>query len=236
METKQPFQLTKKHQRFLAALSLIIFLLFSLAVSWFIGRPMLRLVEEPEQFRAWVDQRGVYGGVIFIGMVVIQVIVALIPGEPLEIGAGYAFGFWRGTFLSLAGIIIGSAIVFLLVRRFGTRLIEIFFTKEKIQSLRFLQNSRKRNILLFLIMLVPGTPKDLISYFAGLLDIPLSRWLLVVSIARLPSLVTSTIGGNAMGEERYLFAGIVFFITLVISLLGIAAYRKISREESAKEP
>jgi len=109
--------------------------------------------------------------------------------------------------------------------------LEIFFAKEKIQSLRFLQNSRRRNILLFLIMLIPGTPKDLISYFAGLLDISLQRWLLIVAISRMPSLITSTMGGNAMGEQQYIFAIVVFASTLLISLLGIYTYRKLGKEE-----
>ena len=226
---RRRFQLTEKHQRFLAVLTVAVFVLFLLVVSWFIGRPMIRFVREPEQFRQWVDSRGLFGALAFVGMVVLQVIVAIIPGEPLEIGAGYAFGFWEGTLLSLAGIIIGSAIVFLLVRRFGTRLVEIFFTKEKIHSLRFLQNSRKRNILVFLVMFIPGTPKDLLSYFAGLLDISLSHWLTIVAVARLPSLITSTIGGDAVGEQRYILAVIVFAATLLVSVLGLLIYRRISK-------
>ncbi len=228
-------ELTPTQRRFWAGTAFVVFLLFSFAVAWYIGRPMVHLAGDPELFRAWVDERGWRSGIIFIGMVVLQVIIALIPGEPLEIGAGYAFGFWKGTLLCYIGILLGSALVFLLVRRFGRRLVEIFFSKEKIQSLRFLQNSRRRNILLFFIMMVPGTPKDLISYFAGLLNISLPRWLLVVAIARLPSLITSTMGGHAVGEEEYIFAGIVFAATLIISLAGIYTYRKLGKKASAKD-
>ena len=164
-------------------------------------------------------------------MMVVQVVVAIIPGEPLEIGAGYAFGFWKGTLLCLIAIAIGSALVFLLVRKFGTMLVEVFFSREKIQSLRFLHQSRKRDILIFLILFIPGTPKDLLSYFAGLTDIPLGRWLLIATVARIPSVVTSTVGGNAIGEENYLFAILVFAGTLAISGLGLLIYNRLSRRK-----
>ena len=226
---KHRYEITERHRRFLAGASLAVFLLLSLAVAWFIGRPMVRFVQQPELFRAWVDAHGIWGYLAFLGMMVLQVVIAVIPGEPLEIGAGYAFGFWEGTLLCLIGIALGSLLVFLLVRRFGVRLVEVFFDREKIHAARFLQNSKKRDILLFLVMFIPGTPKDLLSYFAGLTEIPLKRWLLICTVARIPSVVSSTVGGNAIGEQNYLFAVIVFAATLAVSGLGLWVYRKISR-------
>ena len=174
---KHPFQLNERHKRLLAGLSFLIFILLFLTVAWFIGRPMVRFVQKPELFREWVDAHGICGNLAFLGMMFLQVVIAVIPGEPLEIGAGYAFGFWEGTLLCMLGIFLGSAVVFLLVRRFGTHLVEVFFDKEKIRSLKFLQESKKRDLLIFFVMFIPGTPKDLLSYFAGLTDITLSRWL-----------------------------------------------------------
>ena len=226
---KHPFQLNERHKRLLAGVSFVIFLLVFLAAAWFIGRPMVRFVQEPELFRAWVDHHGIWGALTFLGMMFLQVVVAIIPGEPLEIGAGYAFGFWEGTALCLLGIFLGSAVVFLLVRRFGTHLVEVFFDKEKIRSLKFLQESKKRDLLIFLVMFIPGTPKDLLSYFAGLTDIKLGRWLLITTVARIPSVITSTVGGNAVGEQNYLFAILVFAGTLAVSGLGLLIYQRISR-------
>ena len=218
---KHPFQLTERHKRLLAGISFLIFILLFLAVAWFVGRPMVRFVQKPELFREWVDAHGIWGNLAFLGMMFLQVVVAVIPGEPLEIGAGYAFGFLEGTLLCLLGIFLGSAVVFLLVRRFGMHLVEVFFDREKIHSLKFLQQSKKRDLLIFLVMFIPGTPKDLLSYFAGLTDIKLGRWLLITTVARLPSVITSTVGGNAVGEQNYLFAVLVFAGTLVVSGLGL---------------
>ena len=153
----------------------------------------------------------------------------------MEIGAGYAFGFWKGTLLCLIAIAIGSALVFLLVRKFGTMLVEVFFSREKIQSLRFLHQSRKRDILIFLILFIPGTPKDLLSYFAGLTDIPLGRWLLIATVARIPSVVTSTVGGDALGVQNYVFAIIALGATAAISAAGLLIYRRICRKHDREE-
>ena len=228
---KHPFQLNERHKRLLAGLSFCIFILLFLTVAWVIGRPIIRFVQKPELFRAWVDEHGIWGNLAFLGMMFLQVVIAVIPGEPLEIGAGYAFGFWEGTLLCMLGIFLGSAAVFLLVRRFGTHLVEVFFDKKKIHSLKFLQESKKRDLLIFFVMFIPGTPKDLLSYFAGLTDIKLGRWLVISTIARLPSVITSTIGGNAVGEQNYLFAVLVFAGTLAVSALGLWIYQRISKRK-----
>ena len=99
---------------------------------------MLRFVSAPDQFRSWVDDQGIWSRFAFIGMMILQVFVAIIPGEPLEIGAGYAFGMPEGTLLCLAGAVIGSLLTFLFVRSFGVRAVEIFFPWDKLHSLNFL--------------------------------------------------------------------------------------------------
>jgi uncharacterized membrane protein YdjX (TVP38/TMEM64 family) len=224
-----------KTKKLLGIYALTIFILFTLAVTWFAGKPLIKFVSQPEEFRAWVDSSGIWSRTAFIGMVVLQVIIAIIPGEPLEIGAGYAFGIWEGTLLCLAGVLIGSIIVFLLVRRFGVKLVEVFFSREKIMSLRFLKDRKRVNILAFFIMLIPGTPKDLLSYFAGLTDMKLSTWVLIVTVARIPSIVTSTIGGGALGMQNYQFAIIVFAVTVLISACGLLIYNRITKSHKGEQ-
>ena len=227
--------LTPKQKKCFGAVSLIIFLLFAVLVTVFIGRPMLRFVEEPDLFRNWVDEHGIGGRLLFLGMVIFQVFFAIIPGEPLEIGAGYAFGTIEGTLLCLAGTTIGGILVFLLVRKIGVRLVEVFFPIEKIRSLWFLRTSKRRNFLTFLLFFIPGTPKDLLCYFVGLTDMKLSTWIWITLIARIPSIITSTIGGDALGEERYTLAIVAFAITAAVSVVGILIYQKIIKPRRKKK-
>lgn len=199
------------------------------------GRPMIQFVSEPEKFRLWVNSHGIMGDITFVFMTAFQVIIAFVPGEPLEIGAGYAFGAIMGTWLCMIGTTIGSLIVLLLVRKLGIRFVEVFFTYEKIKGLKFLQNSKRLSVIIFLIFFLPGTPKDLVTYFVGLTDIKLSRFLLLVSIARLPSIITSAIGGGALGVEKYNQAIIVFSVTLIISLIGLLCYKIIIKIKDRRD-
>lgn len=221
-------QLTEAHKKKIYLFAIIVALIFIAAVGYLVGKPMIEFVREPERFRAWVDSSGFVSRVIFVGMVVFQLIIALIPGEPLEMGAGYAFGAVEGTILCIIGCVIGSALVFLFVRRFGVKLVEVFFPREKIRSLRFLQDSRRLNLLTFIVFFIPGTPKDLLSYFIGLTDMKLGTWLCITAVARIPSIVTSTVTGDALGLKDYQFALIAFGVTLALSLAGILVYRRLS--------
>jgi uncharacterized membrane protein YdjX (TVP38/TMEM64 family) len=92
--------------------------------------------------------------------------------------------------------------------------------------LHFLQNTRRLHFFVTVAFLLPGTPKDVLSYCVGLTPMRLSQWLLITSLCRLPSIVTSTIGGNALGEGNPLQAALVFAITMCISLTGLAVYHK----------
>ena len=106
----------------------------------------------------------------------------------------------------------------------------------KLEKLKFLQSSPKRDALFWLVFMVPGTPKDLLCYFAGLTDLPWGTWLLIATVGRLPSIVTSTIGGNALGTKNYWGAILVFVITLAISAAGLLFYDRLcDRKQKEKE-
>ena len=226
--------LTEKQKKMLSAAAIIIFILLFAALAWFVGRPMIRFARQPEQFRSWVDGHGALGYAAYAAMVFLQVVVAIIPGEPLEIAGGYAFGAWWGTALCLIGAVLGSAAVFALVRRWGRPLAEVVFPKEKLDKLQFLHSSPKRTALLWLIFTAPGTPKDLLCYFAGLTDMKWRTWLLIATAGRLPSIVTSTVGGGALGDRNYTAAAIAFGVALAAAGVGYLVYRAVCRRNGQK--
>jgi len=217
-------------QKIIAVAAALITIAVIAYICIYIGIPMMQFVTEPERFRMWVEQHGILGRLVYMLIVFLQVVIALIPGEPVEIAGGYAFGAIEGTILYLGAAVLGSLVVFLLVRRFGIRLLEIFFSKEKIESLKILKTNRKRSILFFLIFMIPGTPKDLLCFYAGLTDMKLGTFLLISAIGRLPALISSTIGGNALGMQSYTLAIIVFAVTLFLSGIGYLIYSKIFKK------
>ena len=209
---------------------LVLVMVIAVAVGALVGKPLMGWITNPEGFRSWVEAKGWSSRLVFMGMVIFQVILAFIPGEPFEIAAGYAFGAVEGTLLSIAGAAVGSIITFSLVRRFGMGLVRVFFSEEKINSVKFLKTSNARNILFLVIYMIPGTPKDLLGYFAGLTDIPFPVFCLVCTLGRIPSVVTSTVGGDALGTKSYRAAILVFAFTFAISALGLMIYNAICKK------
>ena len=111
---------------------------------------------------------------------------------------------------------------------------QIFFSKEKLQSLRFLHTSPRRDVLYLLIFMIPGTPKDLLCYFAGLTDVRFPVWLIICSLGRIPAIVTSTIGGSALSAQNYWFALAVFAGTFALSGCGLLVYNAICRRHNRR--
>lgn len=180
-----------------------------------------------EEFREYLRSFGPLGWLVLLGLQLLQVFVALIPGELLESAAGYAYGPVLGTVLCYGGVILASGLVFFLVRRFGLRLVEVFVPREKLLQLRFLNTREKRDGLLFLLFFLPGTPKDLFTWFAGLTEVSLARFLAITLVARIPSVLSSTFGGHLLGEGRYTGAILLYGITGAVSLGGLLLYRKV---------
>lgn len=223
--------MVKDKKKIIVGILMIIAAIVIVLVCIFVGIPLVRLAGEPEKFREWVDSKGMWGPVLYIALVVFQILIAFIPGEPLEIAAGYVFGTFKGTLLCITAASIGSIIVILMVRKFGKAILELYFDKEKIESLKFLQSSDKKIVIFLILFIVPGTPKDLLCYYGGLTDISLPLLIFICTVCRFPSIITSTVGGDALGTGQYLFAVIVFAVTAVVSLIGILIYKKFSQKK-----
>lgn len=197
-----------------------------------VGKPLIRFVSDADAFRAFVEKNSWWSRVAFLGMLVFQVVFAIIPGGAFEVAGGYAFGAVEGTILSVVGTTLGSVLVFLLVRRWGLRYVLLFFTREQLASAKFMHDEKRLYLIAFIAFIIPGTPKDLLCYVAGLTDIKLSRWIAITSVARIPAILISTVGGNAIGTRSYVFAAAVFAITVIISAVGVLIYRHITKERT----
>ena len=195
--------------------------------------PFIKFIEDPEKLRNFIDSFGVFSYLAYILLVTIQIMIPFIPGEPFEMFAGYAFGGLKGGILCLIAESIGSIIVVLLVRKYGHKIVETFFTKEQIQKLSFLR-SKKAFALFAIIFILPGTPKDLLCFFAGLSHFDLVPLLLVVTIGRIPSVITSTMSGGAFGTGNYRSAIIITIITLIVSGIGLKIYQQIHSKKNNK--
>lgn len=227
---KKPATVTRARASVVLSIATVIFTGLTVLGLWL----MRHYLSDPERVRELIGQHYVLGAICMILISMIQVVVALIPGELVEIAAGFIFGAWGGAFLCLTGTVLGSVVALILVRKLGSRFVYVFYPKEKIDALPILNNPRKRNILTFLLFFIPGTPKDLLTYGIGLTDMSIPLYLLLTTAARFPSVITSTVGGNAVGEKKFLWAVVVFAVTAAISGLGLLVYRQISKRHTAQ--
>ena len=212
----------ERRRKILAGISLAVIVLLVAFVTLFVSRWLSSFSRE--DFRDYVRSFGALAPAVMLGLQILQVFIALIPGELVESAAGFILGPWLGTLVCYLGIALASALILTLTRRYGVKLVEVFISREKINELRFLSTEQKRNALIFLLFFIPGTPKDLLTYFVGLTEIRLKTFLLLSMVARIPSVVSSTFGGHLLGEERYIGAIILYGITGLLSLLGMVGY------------
>lgn len=222
-------------RRIRAAVFFAIFILLIAATTYFVWKNLSAFASSPDEFRNRLLSYGVFSYIVAVLIQILQVIIALIPGEVVEIGIGYTFGYLGGTLLCMLGVALGTIPIFLLTRRFGRRFVDIFIDSDKIDSLAFINTEKRLRTLVFLLFFIPGTPKDLLTYFIGLTKISLPDFLSISLIARIPSIVSSTVGGHFIAEGDYLTAAIIFIATGIVSLCGIWLYNFISSRYRAKK-
>lgn len=228
-------ELTPGQKKIIGIASVVIFVLFSAAAFLFIGIPIVKTAKDPETFRAWIEGMGMWGKAAYVAVCFLQVLVAIIPGGPIELAGGYAFGHVEATVLSTIGLGLGSVAVFLLVRKFGRSLLEVFFKKEQIEELQFLRTNRKRDIIILILFLAPGTPKDLLCFYCGLTDMPFLLFFLISTFARIPAAWLSSIGGSAMNSKSYTIAIIIAVVILTMTALGIIGYRYVVKKHGEEK-
>lgn len=187
--------------------------------------PLIRRLMDPQaaaNLQDWVNSLGVWGVLGLFGVQVLQIVVAILPGEPVELAAGTLYGALGGLVICLVGIVIGSATIFATVRRLGRhRLQQDGKLKSKMAKYQFLQNEKKLETLIFLLYFIPGTPKDILVYVCALTDIPMGRFLTLSTLARLPSVLTSTWAGAAFVSGNWGVTLAIFGVTGALGLGGI---------------
>lgn len=188
--------------------------------------PLMKILNNGQIFRENIIDMGLFGFIIMSLLMSLQVIFVFLPGEIIEVLAGYIFGTFNGMLACILGSAIGTIIIFCLVRFFDKKFIHKFLKDEELYKISFLKHHPYLEYIFFIIFFVPGTPKDILTYFAPFTKIKLTNFLLITSFARIPSIITSTISGDNLAQGNYLISIVVFIITGLISLLGIYLYHR----------
>ena len=192
-----------------------------LAVILVFREQIWTIATRPEELRQWVGGFGAVAPLAFVAVQALQIIVFVIPGEVPQIAGGYLFGIAGGLALTVAGSAIGSAVAFLASRLLGIEFLSAVLRGEQLDRLQQMASSPRATITFFLFFLIPGIPKDVLCYVAGLSRMRLSLFLVIATVGRLPGVVGSVVMGDAAAEQRWLFAGIVMAIALALFGAGV---------------
>lgn len=172
------------------------------------------------QFKNNIENTGIKGVIMIIGLMFAQIFFPILPGEPVELLAGMCFGTWRGLLVLYCGIFVITLLIYLLVRKFGKEFICTFVSEDKISKIensKMWNNPNKIRMLLFFAFFIPGLPKDIFVYIGGLLPINPIEFLLISTFARFPSIISSTIAGSNILYGNWSVILITYTVTFFIS-------------------
>ncbi len=181
-----------------------------------------------------IDGLGVGGWFVTLGIQILQILVAVLPGEPVELMMGVMWGPWLGTLTCLIGIFIGTLIIFFLSRALGKPFVSLIVGEKDSRRYKFLENPVKLDTTVFILFFIPGTPKDVLTYIVPLTGINPVKYMLIATFARIPSVVTSTVIGDSFMRGDYALTIAVFLLTAVISIGGIIGGNAFVKHKSGQ--
>lgn len=179
------------------------------------------------KFKEEISNSGFSGILMLLGLQLLQILIPVLPGEPIEFLAGMCYGTIGGMFIIFLGAFLSSFVIFYCVRKFGKNFIHTFFGKDKIEKLeksKWFSSPEKIELILFIAFLIPGTPKDLFVYIAGLLPIRPCRFFLISTFCRFPSVISSTFAGSNVVDGNWWLSIVSYIITFIISGIGLYIY------------
>jgi len=221
--------------------------LIAIIIALFLAMKFLPVQQWLRSFNDWVGQMGVAGIFIFIGVYAVATVL-LAPGAILTIGAGFAFGLWKGFLAVSAGSTLGAALAFLVAR---------FIARDRVEAIAK-GNEKFRNIdnaigqqgakLVFLLRLSPVIPFNLSNYLYGLTGVKFWPYVLASWLGMMPgtllyvyigtagkAAVSAAAGGEAMkhGWQYWTFMSVGLAATIVVTIWVTKIARHAVRKTEA---
>lgn len=231
MDKSKKVKLHKRIKLFTTILKFALLLLILIALPLYIYFYQPELIDQMssiDKVNAFFEQYKTQSIFVYIGAQVAQIVICIIPGQWLQFTAGYMYGFWLGFLYSLIGAAIGSVITYYLAKLLGRDAMHLIFGEAKINQFIQKLNSKKAIIIVFLIFLIPGVPKDLCNYAAGLSEMKLKPFLVVSLIGRSPGMMGSLLIGRQIEAGYYTGAIIIAVIAVLLFIAGIIMRKRLT--------
>ena len=203
--------------------------------------PIMKELLKPEgreNLKIEIQQNGPNGILLLLGLEAAQIFLPILPGEPIEILAGMCYGTFGGLIFIMLSVFIVTAMIFFMVRKFGRDFVYTMVSKEKIQKIensKLFTHPKQIEYIMLILFLLPGTPKDLLTYLAGLLPIKPSRFIVIATLARFPSIISSTYAGATLINGNWKIGLLMYVGIFVVVGIAILLAKKFDKTEITKE-
>lgn len=215
-----------------------IFLLIGMTIYFFPIMKNLLTEEGRQEFSKKINESGTTGVLLLLGLQVVQIVLPILPGEPIELLAGMCYGAIGGfLFISISSLLV-NALIFFVVRKFGRDFVYTMVKKEKIEKIensKLFKNPKKIEYIMLILFLIPGTPKDLLVYVAGLLPINPIKFLLLTTLARIPSVISSTYTGSTIVHGKWKIGVVMYGVSFLLVAIVVTLMKKFDKTELTKE-
>jgi len=217
----------KKIKQIRTAVSMLkLLILFSIVIGipaylYFTYPDLISRFKSLDEINKLLNQYKTASIFIYIGLQVFQIVVSILPGQALQFAAGYAYHFWLGFLYSIIGVTLGTVITFYLARLLGRDALHVIFGEERFTRFVRTINSKRSYIVLFVIFLIPGIPKDLFTYAAGVSEMRIAPFLLLSLIGRSPAMIGSIWMGSMFYKGSYAGLIILGIIAVILFIAGI---------------
>jgi uncharacterized membrane protein YdjX (TVP38/TMEM64 family) len=230
------------HARFRHYFQLLVFglILAGLTVvTVFWGSFLWDMLTDQERFKTWITSYGAYAALVFVAAQFVQVVLFFIPGEVTQFAGGYIFGTWLGLVLSYLGITLGSLTAFAIARLFEHGATDLLVARQTVRQFDRLVYGKAGFWPMFILFFIPGIPKDLLCYIAGLTPMPMVTFLVISTIGRFPGVFLSSLFGSGVAERDWtvvsLSTGVILGLLGLVYLLR-APIERFRRRSLALQP
>ncbi|MEG1314176.1 MAG: VTT domain-containing protein [Anaerovoracaceae bacterium] len=232
MEVKSNLKAESRKKVVISMLKLSLLLIIVIGIPlyiYFFQRDLIMQFKSFDDILAFLNKYKTESILVYIGLQILQIIISIIPGQAFQFAAGYLYGFLPGILFSIIGALLGTTMSFYLAKFLGKDAMHLMFGEEKMTYFINRLNSKKSYVIVFLIYLIPGLPKDLVSYAAGVSEIKIKPFLFLSLIGRIPGMSGSLLIGHFYNTGTYGGILIVGTITFLSILLCIFFKKPLSR-------
>ena len=176
---------------------------------------------------AKIHDAGPLGVLVLLALQLLQIIVAFIPGEVVQVAAGMIYGPWGGSAIILGGCVISSYLIYQLVHRLGQPFVADMVSIEHLGKIRTFEQSGRLDIMVFILFLIPGMPKDVLTYLVPLTEMPVGRFIAITTVARIPGVFMSTFAAAGIADGQYVQSIAIFVVVALLAVMALVFRKRI---------